>query len=82
MEKEGVIQSLKDILDSFQLDVEAITTDEHSDEMKTNPKLTYFKHQFDHCALQKCYKKTYTKATKTKGLNATQIIRSYIFLLF
>ena len=51
MEKEDVIQSLKDILDSFQLDVEAITTDEHSDEMKTNSNLTYFKHQFDHCAL-------------------------------
>ena len=51
MEKEDVIQSLKDILDSFQLDVEAIATDEHSDEMKTNPNLTYFKHQFDHCAL-------------------------------
>ena len=51
MEKEGVIQSLEDILDSLQLDIEAITTDEHSDEMKTNPKLTYFKHQFDHCAL-------------------------------
>ena len=51
MEKEGVIQSLKDILNSFQLDIEAITNDEHSDEMKTNPKLTYFKHQFDHCAL-------------------------------
>ena len=51
MEKEGVIQSLKDILDSFQLDIEAITTDEHIDEMKTNPKRTYFKHQFDHCAL-------------------------------
>ena len=51
MEKEDVIQSLKDILDSFQLDVEAITTDEHSDEMKTTLNLTYFKHQFDHCAL-------------------------------
>ena len=51
MEKEDVIQSLKDILNSFQLDVEAITTDEHSDKMKTNPKLTYFKHQFDHCTL-------------------------------
>ena len=51
MEKEGVIQSLKDILNSFQLDIEAITSDEHSDKMKTNPTLTYFKHQFDHCAL-------------------------------
>ena len=51
MEKEGVIQSLKDILNSFQVDIKAITTDKHSDEMKTNPKLNYFKHQFDHCAL-------------------------------
>ena len=51
LEKEGVIQSLRDILESFQLDIEAITTDEQSDEMKTNPKHTYFKHQFDHCAL-------------------------------
>ena len=51
MEKKGVIQSLGDILDSSELDIKAITTDEHSDEMKTNPKLTYCKHQFDHCAL-------------------------------
>ena len=51
MEKEGIIQSLRDILENFQLDIEAITTDEQRDEMKTNPKRTYFKHQFDHCAL-------------------------------
>ena len=49
-EKEGVIQCLTDILDNFQLDIEVITTDRHSGvkrEMKTNPKFTHIKHQFD-----------------------------------
>ena len=51
MEKEGIIQSLRDILENFQLDIEAITTDEQRDEMKNNRKRTYFKHQLDHCTL-------------------------------
>ena len=66
--------SKTDILDNFQLYIEVITTDRHSGvkrEMKTNPKFTHIKHQFDPWHIAKGLSKKINKATKTKGLDVT-----------
>ena len=79
MEKEGVIQCLTDILDNFQLDIEIITTGRHSGikrKMKSNWKFTHIKHQFDPWHIAKWLSKKINRATKTKGLDAIQIISS------
>ena len=72
MEKEGVIQCLTNMLDNFQLDIKVTTTDRQSGvkrEMKTNPKFTLIKHQFDPLHIPKELSKKINRATKTKGLD-------------
>ena len=72
MEKKDVIKCLTDILDNYQLDIELITADRQSGEIKTNMKLTHFKHQFDYGITKMLWKnpqKTKTKVTTSKGLD-------------
>ena len=71
MEKKDVIKWLTDILGNYQLDIEVITADRQSGEIKTNMKLTDFKHQFDYGITKVLWKpqKTKTKVTTSKGLD-------------